>query len=210
MSENNANLVTVGKPKTGGAVYRAPLGTTLPEDAVSTLAAAFVNQGYISEDGLVNSNSPESEDTIAWGGDVVNSSMKQKKDTYKFKMIEAKNVEVLKTVYGDDNVSGTLATGITVKANSKELQESAWVVEEILKGNTLRRTVIPCGKITALGDIVHKDNEVTGYDATLTAYPDSDGQTHYEYMIEVTSGTSGSQGSSGQGSSGQGSSGQGG
>ena len=183
MGANDANMVTVGKPKTGGAAYRAPLGTTLPTDATSDLAEAFVNQGYISEDGLTNSNTPESEDVVAWGGDVVNSSTKQKKDTYKFKMIEAKNVDVLKTVYGDENVTGTLGTGVTVKANSKELPNSSWVFEEILKGNVLRRTVIPNGKITAIGDIVHKDNEVIGYDATLTAFPDSDGNTHYDYMI---------------------------
>ena len=188
---HDANLVTAAKPKVGGAVFRGAIGTALPTDATTALNSVFVNQGYISEDGLTNSNSPESEDTRAWGGDIVDSSTTQKKDTFKFKMIEAKNIEVLKTVYGDDNVTGELATGITVKANSKELPNSSWVIEEILKGDAVRRTVIPNGKITAIGDIVHKDNEVTGYDATLTAYPDAQGNTHYEYMKAASSGNGG-------------------
>ena len=33
----NVENVTTGKPKVGGAVYRAPVGTTLPTDATTAL-----------------------------------------------------------------------------------------------------------------------------------------------------------------------------
>src|SRR5690554_1241092 len=129
---NSAN-VTAAKPKVGGAVYVAPVGTTLPTDAITALDAAFESLGYISEDGLTNANSPESEEIKAWGGDTVAVVQTGKVDTFTYTLIEATNVDVLKEVYGQDNVTGTLETGIEIKANSAELEEHCLVIDMILK-----------------------------------------------------------------------------
>ena len=66
-----AAYVTAGKPKVGGAVFRAVAGTAAPTDATTALAAAFKDLGYCSEDGLVNTNTPSSTKIKAWGGDEV-------------------------------------------------------------------------------------------------------------------------------------------
>ena len=44
----DATKVTAAKPKTGGAVFCAPLGTALPTDATTKLNEAFKNLGYAS------------------------------------------------------------------------------------------------------------------------------------------------------------------
>lgn len=181
-----ANMVTAGKPKTGGSVFRAPLGTALPTSATAELNAAFVDQGYCSDEGIKNSNSPSSETVKAWGGDTVLNLQTEKPDNWKLTLLGAKDVNVLKTVYGDDNVSGDLSTGITVTANSKEQDDSSWVVDQVLKGGTLKRVVLPCASIAEVEEITYADNSPVGYGLTLSAKPDSAGNTHYEYMVNAS------------------------
>ncbi len=182
MTTASASNVTAAKPKIGGAVSTAPTGTNLPLNAKTVLDAAFKTLGYISEDGVTNENSPESEVVKAWGGQTVLSSQTEKKDTFKYKLIEGLNVEVLKEVYGPDNVSGTLETGITVKANGKELPEHSLVIDTLLKNGYAKRVVIPRGKVSEIGEISYKDGEPIGYELTITALPDNSENTHYEYI----------------------------
>lgn len=181
---SDASNVSVGKPKVGGAIYRAPLGTALPKDAVTALDEAFKGLGYVDENGLTNSNSSESSSIKAWGGDTVANPQGSKEDKFKFTLIESLNVEVLKTVNGDDNVTGTLEEGITVKSNNTEKGNFSWVVDMILKGGVLKRIVVPSASVTAVGDVTYKDNGVIGYETTITAEADTEGNTHYEYMIK--------------------------
>ena len=177
---NSAN-VTAGKPKIGGAVYRAPLGTALPTDAATALNEAFVDMGYVSEDGVTNSNTIESDDIKAWGGDTVLALQTDKTDTFAMTLIESMNINVLKAVFGDSNVTGTLADGIVVKANADEQEDAAWVIDMIARGNVKHRVVIPSGKISEVGDTVYSDTEAVGFEVTVTAIQDTAGNTHYEY-----------------------------
>lgn len=153
---STATNVSTGKPKVGGAIYRAPLGTALPTDAKTALTEAYKNLGYASQN--------------------------EKTDTFAFTLIEALNSDVLKAVYLDENVTGDLENGLTVKANGKELDAGVWVIDMIMRGGILKRVVIPNGTITEVGDVTYADESAVGYEVTVTAVPDSAGNTHYEYM----------------------------
>ena len=184
---NTAVNVTAGKPNPAGAISIAPVGTPLPTNTQDTLNAAFKSLGYVSEDGLVNTTNLEVEKIKAWGGDTVLVIQSSKEDTFKYTLIEVKNVEVLKHIYGADNVTGTLETGLTIKVNNTDVDEVSIVVDMIMRDNTAKRIVIPSCKVSAVGDINYKDNEAVGYETTVDCTPDSSGNTHYEYLYKAPS-----------------------
>lgn len=180
---SNVNKVSYGKPKVGGAISVAPLGSPLPKDAKSELGAVYKNLGYVSEDGLTNANSPDADRIKAWGGDTVLVVSTEKPDTFEFTLIETVNVDVLKVVYGEDNVVGDLATGITVTANADQALPHVYVIDMTLKNKTVKRIVIPNGVVSETGDVEYKDDEAVGYNITVDALPDDKGNTHYEYIL---------------------------
>ena len=77
-------------------MFVAPLGTTLPTDATTALAAAFINLGYVSEDGVENNNEINVTTIKEWGGLAVYRSLDELIDEFKLKLIESQNVNVLK------------------------------------------------------------------------------------------------------------------
>ena len=179
---NTATNVTVGKPNVSGAVYRAPIGTTLPTDATTALDAAFVSLGYVSEDGLSNNNELSVEATKAWGGIIVLRSLTEMNDEFSLTLIETKNEDVLKAVYGDDNVTVDASGNITVNVVAEDPEEAVWVFELALRGGIAKRIVIPDGAITSRDEITYNDSDAVGYGITISAYPDANSTTHKEYL----------------------------
>lgn len=180
---SNSNLVSWAKPEIGGGIKSAPLGTLLPTDAISELDAEFKNLGYVSEDGLTNADERESDDVKAWGGDTVLTLYTSRSDSFTYTLIENTNLDVLKEVYGASNVEGDLKTGIKIKANSKPLEAHSIVIDMMLKNGVLKRIVIPNASVSGVGEITYTDEDAVGYETTLKANPDTDGNTHYEYII---------------------------
>lgn len=181
---NTAN-VTAGKPRISGAVMYAELSSnpTIPTATSSEVPTGFTSLGYVSEDGVTNNNSASSTQVKAWGGDIVMSMQTEKPDTFKFTLLEAENIDVLKVVYGEDNVTGeTLASGLTIKANNTQQTAKAFVIDVIMTGNTLKRIVVPNSIISEVGEVTYKDDEAVAYEITLQAMPDAQGNTHYEYL----------------------------
>lgn len=181
---NDSNNVFVAKPKSGGAVFVAPVGTDLPTDAKTVLSGAFACLGFISEDGAEQETEDESQDFTAWGGDKVLTSRVSHAESQKMTFIE-QNVEVLKQIYGADNVIGDWENGITVLHNNLEREEYVYVIETVLGKTRVNRLVIPRGKVIEVGGIVRKDDELFGYETTIDCMVDSAGNNAYEYFAQV-------------------------
>ena len=180
---NTATNVTTGKPNVSGAVYTAAIGTTLPTDATTALDENdFTCLGYVSEDGLSNDNTLDVSEIKAWGGIVVYRSLNGMTDDFKLTMIEAENVDVLKTVYGEDRVHEDVDGSISVDVAADDPIERVFVFEMALRGGKAKRIVIPDGAITSRDEITYNDSDAVGYGVTISAYPNSNGVTHKEYI----------------------------
>ena len=178
----SSSNVSTGKPKVTGAVFRGPLTATLPTDATTALTG-FTELGYVSEDGVTNNNSPETENVKAWGGDTVLVLQTEKTDEWTLTLIEALNPNVLQTVYGSTNVTEDSTNHtISVSATASALAEQAYVIDMAMRGGAMKRIVIPKGSLSELGEIVYKDDEAVGYEITITALANASGVTHYEYI----------------------------
>ena len=184
-SPNNAANVSVGKPKVGGAIFVAPLGTAIPTDATTALNEAFENLGFASDAGVVKSASISAESVNAWGGTEVLNSQTAYSETYAFTLIESQRIEALKVAYGEANVTGTLETGITVNHNAAARKGFVCVIEILRSNDSIQRIVIPNGKVKELGDVSFVDGSPIPYSVTIAALPDDNENSSIEYMAKV-------------------------
>ena len=180
---NNASYVSTGKPKTTGGVYVAPKGTVVSDDPTSALdPEVFTHLGFVSEDGLENTNDMETSEIKTWEGLVAYRSQNGFTDAFKFALLESENINVLKTVYGENNVTLTDNGDIKVKVGAGDPEEKVWVFELSLRNGLAKRIVVHTGAVTSREAITYNASDAIKYGLTVTAYADSNGDTHYEYQ----------------------------
>lgn len=182
---NDAKNVLSGKPKVGGAIFRAPIGSIRPKDAKTALDGAYVNLGYASDEGVTESVERSTEPVKAWGGDTVKIMQTEYGVSYTFQLIETLNDEVLKTLYGDSNVDVSPATQSKgslrkVLLNSNALPPALYAIDLVDGDATIRIDLI--GQVSEVGEITYSDEDVIKYEVTIAGIADSDGNTAIKYI----------------------------
>lgn len=180
----NAENVSAAKPNAAGAIWSAPAGTAAPTDAKTPLDEAFNSLGYVSDSGIVNTIEGDTEQVTAFGGDTVMDMKKSHKESYKFTPIETNKYSLAET-YGDENVIVDDKGALKVVHNGKERAAKLYVIEILMNANRVKRIVIPRGKVVGIGDVSYVDGAPIGAELTLSALPDEQGNTAYEYIAEV-------------------------
>jgi len=190
MAQNDATAVLSGRPNVTGAVTVLDIGSTLPTDA-STAVAGGTALGYVGDDGLTNSYSRDSEQIREWGGRIVRVLQTDVTDTWALAFIQSASSDVLKAVWGDTEVTvvaavpGTSGEKITVARDGAPLPAKVFVFDMVDAGNK-RRVVLPNAQITETEDIAYQRGAAVQYGVTITAYPDENGVSSYEYLEAPT------------------------
>lgn len=172
----NRDYVVVGAPDvnaTGGLLLGdvQKNSTNFPKDASSELPAGLNAKpaGFIGEDGLTKTVDRSTEKIKDWNKDTVIVLETDHSVVVKFTFLEAANANVLRAVYGADNVT-IEGKNITVADAAGELPHFSFVGE--LNGGEGKkgRVFVPDAQVTSVGDITFQKEDVIKYEVEVECF----------------------------------------
>lgn len=189
-----ADLTIIG---TTGGGWVADIGTTAPTSPLTQPASPWEPLGCISDDGLTYGFDEDSQEFTPWGlTSPIRTTITKSIRTFKVTLWETARVSVQSIMYripvGDLAPDGV--TGLTSFAEtaSPVPDRRAWWFA-CFDGDTARGFYVPSGEISDRSDVTFKQDEMSGYEITVTAYPDDAGNTVYHTdKLPVTPAYSGS------------------
>lgn len=191
----DASNVGIAKGREGGYACVAPAGTdpTTYIDMTKTLAelckqasSALKSLGYISEDGVTVTTDTDTDDKTDWSGVTIVSPLTSYSESVQATFLESRD-SVLKTVYGDANVTSSEGT-TTVRHNKNFTAAHMFVFDCVVSDTKVKRIVIPNGVISERDDMEMNNSDLAGYTPTIKCLPSTffDGDCMREYIYDTT------------------------
>lgn len=144
MPWNNENDIVVAG---NGQPYVAPVGTVLPTTTTGALAAAFVGLGYVSEDGVAITNTPEIAEFSAWQSRTPVRREKTSQQTQLAFGLMQWDEDTVPFAFGGGSISGTTPNyRYDLPADDAALDERSFVLDW-QDGSEHWRLVIPRGNV---------------------------------------------------------------
>lgn len=198
----DSSALGVGKGREGGYACVAPAGTdpSAYEDMTKTLAelcnasgSVLKSLGYISEDGLTITTDTDTEDHSDWGGSTVDSSLTSYSESVQVGFLESRET-VLKTVFGDENVTTNSKGALVVRHNKNFTGAHVFVFDSIVSGTKVKRTIIPAGVINERDDMSYNNSDLVTYTPTIKCNAANvyDGDSIREFIYDTTTGATSS------------------
>lgn len=156
LGTNNADQIVVGS---SGAVFTAPLGTTLPTAYDTSLNAAFKPVGYISEAGPSLSNAKEINEIRAWQSfQPIASRVTSADFTVKFEIMEW-DANTLPLAFGGGVITEPTADHYKFTPADPSVLDERALILDVHDGTVVWRYVFPRGYQTgSLDTTFNRDN----------------------------------------------------
>lgn len=167
VNANNTQNVSVAKGVVGGYLYSAPIGTTLPTDYSTALNAAFVNLGYVTDEGATFSTDTDTNTFKDLNGDDIATSSGGKTRTLGVQLAEIKT-ESLKEAFGQSAVVAAQSGDITITHDNADMPHRSVVLELLLRDGRKWRRVLPDAQVTEWGDLTVLYSDLVTLDITYT------------------------------------------
>ncbi|MFK0182298.1 phage tail protein [Streptomyces xanthochromogenes] len=173
-----ADLTVIGA---NGGGWVAPTGTTAPATPSTQPLAPWQPLGAISDDGLVYGFDESSQEFTPWGlTSPFRTQITKSVRTFKLTLWETARVAVQSIMYRIDAGDLDPVSGVTSFAETASPQPDrrAWWFY-IVDGATEKGFYVPQGEVSDRSDVTFKQDAMAGYEITVTAYPDDEGNTVY-------------------------------
>lgn len=168
MAKNQDNIRIFGDD--AGGVWVADRGTTGPTD-LTVPPAGFVELGWLSEDGIDETLSQNSEVFRAWqGAAIVRRKVTQSDQTFRFQTLETNAATQGLKYRGREAVVASGVATTTIKDQTKS-DTRAWVMD-MVDGEVTKRYVIPAGDYSRTGTIQHRNSGMTILEFEVTPIGD--------------------------------------
>lgn len=188
MGIRSSKFIGAGAPAVSatGGILVAPLGTALPTNETTAPHASFVKLGYVSEDGI----EPQGERTVEavkdWNADIIAQLQTEHSVRFGLTLYNYFDPDVLKEVFGADNVTITAATvssGTKVKITEtgSVLPHRAWIFDMAHESKKYR-IVLPDAKISEVSESPYQVGGLLAFPITIEAFPDATGVKAYRYL----------------------------
>lgn len=188
MAVNVKNAYVGRPPIDGGVFFRAPIGTTLPKDALAVLDPAFKDHGAVGENGVAVNQTRSNTDIKMFGGEDFVTVQDTYAEEIVLSLLEDDNDAVIKTSFGDANVEKTEATEHdgtkrVIYHTSDPLPISSFVVKTVY-GEKTKLYVVERGQVVSVGETRDVHNDVTRKELTIKTYKPVSGELRGGNVVE--------------------------
>jgi hypothetical protein len=178
----SSDLTVIGS---NGAGWVADVGTTAPASPLVQPVSPWEPLGAISDNGLVYGFNESSQEFTPWGlTSPFRRTITKSERTFKMNLWETARTTVQSIMYRIPEGDLAPSAGKTTYAEtaSPSVDRRAWWFV-VLDGSSARGFYVPQGEVSDRSDVTFKQDELSGYEITITAYPDTAGNTVYHTDI---------------------------
>ena len=170
------NDVMLGAGYSTGMFYHAPAGTKLPDGPFETLDKAWIKVGDITSDGISFTADKSTEDLKNWANKIKRTILTDHTESVSAPIMDTTE-EVLKTIFGEDNVSTTASTTshgkfIKVNVSASELPDPEAYLFLMKDGDAGIMLGCEKGQITDLSDVAFQPGAGITWEATFQGLED--------------------------------------
>lgn len=173
-----ADLTIIGS---NGGGWVSDVGTTAPSSPLMQPVSPWEPLGAVSDDGLVFGFDEDSQEFTPWGlTSPLRTTITKSIRTFKVTLWETARVAVQSVMFRIPAADLTPSSGLTSFAETAapSVDRRAWWFA-VFDGDSARGFYVPAGEISDRSDVTFKQDEMSGYEITITAYPDAAGNTVY-------------------------------